>query len=102
MLLTSATDGRRSQIFLHPLFLNVEPNRMATTNGKRCDLDLRPFIEKIGLRKYLEVVEVGDYFDTVGPKKVVKGLGVERILANLSAEERQQLKELLKKRRSNR
>jgi hypothetical protein len=32
----------------------------------------------------------------MGAKKVVKGLGIDRILANLTAEERQQLKERLK------
>ena len=80
---------------LHPHIFD-EANRMATTKRKRGDLDLRPFIEKIGLEKYLAVVEVEDAIDAFGAKKVVKQLGIDRILANLTAEERQQLKERLK------
>jgi hypothetical protein len=79
---------------LHPNIYE-EAYRMAAIKGKRGDLDLRPFIEKVGLAKILKLVEVGGLIDTVGPRKVVKGLGIERILANLSAEERQKLKERL-------
>ncbi|MBI3823652.1 MAG: hypothetical protein HY289_13365, partial [Planctomycetes bacterium] len=80
---------------LHP---NVwkEATNMARSKGKRGDLDLTPFIEDVGLAKLLALVKVGDVIDTVGVRKVVKELGVERFLANLSAEDRQKLKERLK------
>jgi hypothetical protein len=68
---------------------------MARSKGKG-GLDLRPLMEEVGLEKYLEVVEVGAYIDTFGPKKVAKALGIDRYLASLNAEERKQLKERLK------
>jgi hypothetical protein len=79
---------------LHP---NVwkEATNMARSRGKRGDLDLSPFIEEVGLEKFLAMVKVADIIDTVGARKVVKELGINRILANLSAEERQKLKERL-------
>ena len=85
-----------------PLLKALHPNiwteamQMAKSKGKRGDLDLSPLVEEVGLEKYLAVVKVGDYINTFGPKKVIKELGVERIVANLSAEERQKLKEMLK------
>jgi hypothetical protein len=80
---------------LHPNIYE-EANHMATTKGKRGDLDLRPFIEKVGLQKYLAAVEVGELIDAFGPKKLARELGMKRYLASLNAEERRQLKELLK------
>jgi hypothetical protein len=80
---------------LHPHIIE-EANRMAATKIKRGDLDLRPFIEKIGLKKILALVEVRDAIDALGPKKVAKELGMEQFLASLTVEERKQLKELLK------
>jgi hypothetical protein len=53
-------------------------------------------IDEVGLERFLEIFEVKDIIDTLGPKKVAKELGVERYLANISAEERRRLKELLK------
>ena len=71
---------------------------MARSKGKSkgFEWDTRPLLEEMGLEKYLAAVKVEDMIDTVGAKKIVKGLGLARILANLSAEERQKLKEQLK------
>jgi hypothetical protein len=80
---------------LHPNIFE-EASHMATTKGKRGDLDLRPFIAKVGLKKIFNAVELGDLIDAVGPKKVLKELGIERILANLSVQDRLKLKEQLK------
>jgi hypothetical protein len=80
---------------LHPNIWK-EAKNMARSKGKRGDLDLSPLIEEVGLEKYLAVVNVEEMIDAVGAKKVVKELGIDRILANLTAEERQQLKERLK------
>jgi hypothetical protein len=80
---------------LHPNIID-EANQMATTKGKRDGWDLRPFIAKVGVKKYLEAVELRELIDAFGAKKVVKELGVERILANLSTEDRQKLKDRLK------
>ncbi len=80
---------------LHPNIFE-EANRMATAKRKTRGLDLRPFIKQVGLDKFFEVIEMEDMIGTIGPKKIVKAIGVDRFLANLSAEERQRLKELLK------
>jgi hypothetical protein len=80
---------------LHPNIFE-EASRMASAKGKGKGWSLRPFIEKIGLKKYLEEVEVADAIATYGPKKVIKALGVEQLVANLSPEDRERLKELLK------
>jgi hypothetical protein len=80
---------------LHPTIYE-EVNRMAKSKGKKGDLDLRPYMEKIGLKKYLAAVDIGDIVDNFGPKKFVKEIGIERFMVNLTAEDRQKLKELLK------
>ena len=69
---------------------------MAKSKGKRGGLDLSPLIEEVGLEKYLEVVPVGDFINTVGPKKIIKELGVDRYLANLSVQDLRKLKDRLK------
>ncbi len=80
---------------LHPTIWN-EAKNMAKSKGKRGGLDLSPFIEEVGLEKYLEMFKVEDVIDTLGPKKVAKALGIDRYLSSLSAEDRQKLKERLK------
>ena len=80
---------------LHPSIWK-EAKRMATAKRKTRGLDFRPFVEQVGLEKFLESFEIGTLIDMVGPKKIVKALGVKQFLANLSTEEKQQLKELLK------
>lgn len=79
---------------LHPNIFE-EANRMATAKRKSRGLDLRPFIKQVGLDKFFEVIEMEDMIHAVGAKNVVKAIGVDRIAANLSAEERRKLKDLL-------
>ena len=85
-----------------PLLKTLHPNiwkeatNMARSKGKRGGLDLSPLVEEVGLEKYLGFVELKDIIDTLGAKKVVKELGLDRILAGLTVEERAQLKERLK------
>jgi hypothetical protein len=80
---------------LHPNVFE-EASRMASAKGKGKGWSMRPYIEKVGLKKYLEEVELGEIVETFGKKKVVRAIGVKDIVANLSPEERQQLKDLLK------
>ncbi|HZU38677.1 MAG TPA: hypothetical protein VFA18_22310 [Gemmataceae bacterium] len=59
---------------------------MARTTRKELTIDFRPAIEVLGL----------DYvLNQVGIKEVVKHIGVDRILASLSAAERRELKRRL-------
>lgn len=88
---------RYSQLLsvLHPQIWK-EAKQMARSKKKPDGFDMTPLIEEVGLEKYLEAVTVEDVIDTVGAKKIAKGLGIERFLASLSAEDRQKLKEKLK------
>ena len=72
-----------------------EVARMAAAKNQPGDLDLRPFVDKIGVKKYLEPIDTEEMIQSAGPKKVVETLGVERYVANLSPEDRQRLKDLL-------
>ena len=80
---------------LHPAVFE-EASRMAKSKGKQGGLDLRPFIEKVGLKNYLTMFDADDIIDVLGPEKLAQVLGNKRILARLSAEQRRQLKEQLK------
>ena len=55
---------------------------MATSTNKSGDLDLRPFVDQLGLAQYLAPVR---------PEEVLKTMGVEQIMAELSAEDRKRL-----------
>lgn len=79
---------------LHPNIW-TEAKNMAKSKGRSKELDLSPLVEEVGLEKYLAVVKVGDYISAFGAKKVLKEIGVKGILANLSSEDRQKLKEQL-------
>lgn len=68
---------------------------MARSKGKGSFLNLSPLVEEVGMEKYLAVIKLGDLIENFGAKNVVKELGVERILANLSAQDRKKLKERL-------
>ena len=83
---------------LHPSIF-AEASRMAKAKGKSRGLDLRPFVEKIGLKEYLSVVDMHEAMKTVAPKKMVKDLGIEglrSLLAQLTDQEWQALKETRK------
>ncbi len=69
---------------------------MLNPNRKQRDLDLPPFIQMIGLAKFLEQVDVGEMIDAIGPKRFIEALGFEQILANVTDEKKQRLRELLK------
>jgi len=70
---------------LHPTVWK-EVQAMARTTRKELTIDFRPAIEVLGL----------DYvLNQVGIKEVVKHIGVDRILASLSAAERRELKRRL-------
>jgi hypothetical protein len=79
---------------LHPDIWK-EAKIMAKSKRKSRGPNWSLWLEEVGLQKYVEALKVGDYIDTVGPKKVLKEIGIDRILANLSAEDRQKLKEKL-------
>jgi hypothetical protein len=79
---------------LHPDIFE-EANRMARAKGKTGDLDLRPWVAKVGLGKILEGIEVGEIIATLDPKKVARELNMNQYLANLTGQQRQRLKELL-------
>jgi hypothetical protein len=80
---------------LHPNVFE-EANRMAKSRGKRGDLDLRPFVEKVGLKKYLAAVEPGDFVATFGLKKVIESVSVEELMASLPEKVRRELKHRLR------
>ncbi len=79
---------------LHPNIYE-EANRMAKSKGKRGELDLRPFIEKVGLKKYLAAVDVGDVLATLGSKKFIEAVSVDELIAYLPVKVRRELKERL-------
>ena len=77
---------------------------VARAAGKKVKLDLRPAIEYLGLHKVIEQVGIdrvveqvgsGRFTEQVGEKAVVKWLGLEGFLANLSPAERRELKRRL-------
>ena len=70
--------------FLNSCHPNIyeEVRRMATSTNKSGDLDLRPFVDQLGLAQYLA---------PIGPGEVLETMGVEQILAELSAEDRKRL-----------
>jgi len=70
---------------------------MATAKGKRdegVDLLLR-YVEQIGLEAFIKQIGLDYVIEAFGPKKFIKAYGVEQLAANLTAEERKQLKKLL-------
>ena len=71
---------------LHPNIIE-EANRMATSKRKSRGLDLRPFINYVGLEKFLEAIELRELMTTVGPKRVVKEMGVEWLFSQPNAED---------------
>jgi hypothetical protein len=80
---------------LHPNIVK-EARRMAIAKGKRDEgLDLLcRYVEQVGLETFIKQIGVDYMIEAADPKKVVKALGVERLAANLTAEEWKQLKKL--------
>lgn len=78
---------------LHPNIYE-EVARMAAAKNQPGDLDLRPFVEKIGVKKYLEPVGTEEMIAAVGMGKIVEEAGVVNIFDNCSPEQRKQFVEL--------
>ena len=57
---------------------------MARSKGKKDDLDLRPWIETVGVEGVIKAV---------GIKEIIKAVGIEELLANLTPEQLRELKE---------
>jgi len=72
--------------YLHPVAWK-EVEDMARATGKRLKFDSRPAVEALGLDRIIE---------QVGEKEVIKRIGLDRWLANLSPAERRELKRRLK------
>ena len=68
---------------LHPNIWK-EAKRMARSKGKKDDLDLRPWIETVGVEGVIKAV---------GIKEIIKAVGIEELLANLTPEQLRELKE---------
>jgi hypothetical protein len=64
---------------------------MARTAGKELKIDLRPAIETLGLKYVLDQVGIDRLFDEAGDA-AIKRMGIERVLATLSAAERREFK----------
>ena len=63
-----------------------EVRSMATSTDKSGDLDLRPFVDKLGVAKYLEPVKLEEMIDNAGPKKVIETLGMKKIVEEAGVE----------------
>ena len=77
-----------------------EVARMATSTNKSGDLDLRPFVDQLGLAQYLAPVRPGEVLKTMGVEQIMAEFSAEdrkrlakEYLANMSAEERQRFME---------
>ena len=71
-----------------------EVARMAAAKNQPGDLDLRPFVDKIGVKKYLEPVGTEEMIAAVGMGKIVEEAGVVNIFDNCSPEQRKQFVEM--------
>jgi len=49
---------------------------MAASKNNPGDLDLRPFIQQVGVEKVIEAVEMSEIIRAAGSKKVADALGV--------------------------
>ncbi|HEV3255372.1 MAG TPA: hypothetical protein VG013_00700 [Gemmataceae bacterium] len=81
-----------------------EVEAMARTAGKTLNIDLRPAIEMLGLDRVIEQVGIDRVIEQVGidrviehcgEKELIKRIGLDRWLANLSPAERRELKRRL-------
>jgi hypothetical protein len=90
--------------FLRSMHPNIfeEATRMAPKEQSG-EWNLRPFVDKLGVAKYLEPVKLEEMIDNAGPKKVIETLGmkkiveeagVENIFDTFSPEERKRFMEL--------
>jgi hypothetical protein len=85
---------------LHPAAWK-EVEEMARKSGRPL-IDFRPAIEHVGLEEFLRQIgkerlieHLGSIIDQVGKKKILKRIGINDILANLSPDERRELKRRL-------
>jgi hypothetical protein len=84
--------------------MQLEVEAMARASKKGLTIDFRPAIEtlgldymldQIGLDRLLEHVGADRLIEFVGEKEVLKRMGLDRLLANLSPADRRELKRRL-------
>ena len=68
---------------------------MARTAKRELKFDLPPAIESLGLRTVLEQVGVDRVIEAMDKKEVIRRIGLDDFLANLSPAQRQELKRRL-------
>jgi hypothetical protein len=73
-----------------------EVEGMAKTKRKGFDFDLEPLFEAVGLKRVIEAAGLDRVIATVGIKRIIQEKGVEWLLAQMSPEQRRELKEHLK------
>ncbi|HEV3261114.1 MAG TPA: hypothetical protein VG013_29955 [Gemmataceae bacterium] len=79
---------------LHPSAWK-EVAAMARAAGKPLNIDLRPPIEMLGLDRVIEQVGIDRLIEQCGEREVIKRIGLDRWLANLTSAERRELKRRL-------
>jgi hypothetical protein len=79
---------------LHPAAWE-EVEIMALAAGRAPMIDLRPVIEKLGLKELIRQVGVERVIEHIPMKELVKRIGIDDILANLSPAERRELRRRL-------
>jgi hypothetical protein len=73
-----------------------EVEAMAKRKRKEFDFQLEPLFEAVGIERVIETVGLDRVIATFGIVRIVKEKGVEWLLAQMSPQQRRELKEQLK------
>jgi hypothetical protein len=63
--------------------------------NKSFDIDLEPLIEILGLDEFIRRLGIARVVNQIGDRELLRLMGIERLVANLSAAQRRELKRRL-------
>ena len=69
---------------------------MARAKLRPFKIDLMPAINRLGVKYVIDQVGVDRVIEEVGPKAILKHISIDDLLANLTAEQRRELKQHLR------